>query len=58
MAPSRSWKRRARYFFDLFEMAQVSCLALGENGVIVEANLTAHAMLGAFKGGLVGEPFP
>jgi len=45
---------KARYF-DLFEMAPVGYLTLAENGVIVEANLTAAAMLGVAKGALVGE---
>ena len=46
---------KARYF-DLFELAPVGYLTLAENGVIVEANLTAASLLGVTKGALVNQP--
>jgi PAS domain S-box-containing protein len=46
----------ARYL-DLFEQAPVGYLSLGTDGVIVEANLTAAAMIGMNRGALIGLPF-
>jgi PAS domain S-box-containing protein len=45
----------ARYF-ELFELAPVGYLTLAENGVIVEANLTAASILGVTKCALVNQP--
>jgi PAS domain S-box-containing protein len=43
---------RARYF-DLYDLAPVSYVTLSEQGAILEANLTAAALLGAPRGALV-----
>lgn len=47
---------RARYF-DLYDLAPVGYCSVGEPGLIVEANLTATALLGVARGALVGKPF-
>lgn len=39
---------RARYF-DLFELAPVGYLSLGEGGKVLEVNLTAASMLGVTR---------
>ncbi|MBF0480394.1 MAG: PAS domain-containing protein [Desulfovibrionaceae bacterium] len=46
---------RARYF-DLFELAPVGYLTLGEQGLIVEANLSAATLLGLARGELIAQP--
>ena len=47
---------RARYF-DLYDLAPVGYFTLSEQGLILEANLTAAAMLGVGRGDLVKQPF-
>ncbi len=46
---------RARYF-DLFDLAPVGYCTLSEQGLVLEANLTAAAMLGTDRGALVKQP--
>ncbi len=46
---------RERYF-DLFELAPVGYCTVSEQGVILEANLTAAKLLGLAKGALVNQP--
>lgn len=47
---------RARYF-DLFDQAPVGYCILSEEGLILEANLAAAAMLGVTRDGLVKQSF-
>ncbi len=46
---------RARYF-DLYDLAPVGYLALSEQGLILEANLTAIVMLGVARNALLKQP--
>jgi two-component system cell cycle sensor histidine kinase/response regulator CckA len=46
---------RARYF-DLYDLAPVGYVTLSEQGLIIEANLTAASLLGLARGALVGQP--
>ena len=46
---------RARYF-DLYDLAPVGYLTVSEQGLILEANLTAAKMLGVTRGTLVKQP--
>ncbi len=46
---------RARYF-DLYDMAPVGYVTLSDQGLIVEANLTAATLLGAGRGALIKQP--
>ncbi len=46
---------RARYF-DLFDLAPVGYLLVRENGLILQSNLTAAAMLGEVRGVLTDRP--
>jgi PAS domain-containing protein len=46
---------RARYF-DLYDMAPVGYFTLSEQGLILEANLTAATLLGVPRGALVKQP--
>ncbi len=46
---------RARYF-DLYNLAPVGYLTIGQNGLVVEANLTAVSMLGCARGDLLKKP--
>ena len=46
---------RARYF-DLYDMAPVGYLTVGETGLILQANLTAAILLGMARGALTKQP--
>ncbi|OGV48144.1 MAG: hypothetical protein A2X49_16085 [Lentisphaerae bacterium GWF2_52_8] len=46
---------RARYF-DLYDLAPVGYCTISEQGLILEANLTAATMLGVARGALVKQP--
>ena len=46
---------RARYF-DLYDLAPVGYCTISEEGLILEANLTAATLLGVFRGALVKHP--
>jgi PAS domain S-box-containing protein len=46
---------RARYF-DLYDLAPVGYFTIGEQGLILEANLTAAKLLGVDRGALVKQP--
>ena len=46
---------RARYF-DLYDLAPVGYVTLSEQGMILEANLTAAGLLGVARGSLVKQP--
>ena len=48
--------QRARYF-DLYDLAPVGYLTISDKGLIVQANLTAAALLGAPRHTLTGRPF-
>ncbi len=52
---TRRDEARDRYL-DLYDRATVGYVAIGEEGVILEANLTAEEMLGVARGVLVGQP--
>jgi two-component system, cell cycle sensor histidine kinase and response regulator CckA len=47
---------RARYF-ELYDLAPVAYLTIGESGRILEANLTSVPLLGEVRSALVGRPF-
>jgi PAS domain S-box-containing protein len=47
---------RARYF-DLYDLAPVGYCTVSEQGLILEANLTAATLLGLARGELVGQPW-
>ena len=46
---------RARYF-DLYDLAPVGYFTVSEQGLILEANLTAASLLGVARGALVKQP--
>ncbi|MFH1135109.1 MAG: ATP-binding protein [Pseudomonadota bacterium] len=46
---------RAKYF-DLYDLAPVGYLTIGEKGFILEANLTAAALLGTARSALTAQP--
>jgi len=46
---------RARYF-DLYDLAPVGYCTLSQQGLFIEANLTAALLLGVARGALVGHP--
>ena len=50
-------KPRARYF-DLFDLAPVVYFTLGEQGLILEANITGAGLLGVERRDLIKQPFP
>jgi len=54
-AQARLEAGRARYF-DIFDLAPVGYCTLSENGLILEANLTAATLLGMARGALVNQP--
>ena len=43
-------------YFDLYDLAPVGYFSVSENGLILEANLTAAVMLGKERSHLVGQP--
>ncbi len=45
------------HYFELYDLAPVSYLTIGKPGLILEANLTAAALLGVTRGALVKQPF-
>ncbi|MEW6332923.1 MAG: PAS domain S-box protein [Thermodesulfobacteriota bacterium] len=47
--------QRERYF-NLYDLAPVSCFTVSERGMIIDANITAANMLGAVRGDLVKKP--
>ncbi|MEI9938270.1 MAG: ATP-binding protein [Pseudomonadota bacterium] len=47
---------RARYF-DLYDLAPVGYVTIGENGIVVEANLTAAGLLDATRSAIVKQPW-
>jgi PAS domain S-box-containing protein len=49
-------KERDKYS-DLYDFAPVSYFTINEKGIILEANLTAAAMVGVERGLLIGRPF-
>lgn len=48
---------RARYF-DLYDLAPVGYVTLSEEGIILEANLTAATLFGVAEGNFVKRPLP
>ncbi len=46
---------RARYF-DLYDLAPVGYLTLGESGVILQSNLAAASLFGIARGALINQP--
>jgi len=47
---------RARYF-DLYDLAPVGYVTIGENGIVLEANLTAAGLLDATRSTIVKQPW-
>jgi len=47
---------RARYF-DLYDLAPVGYLTIDENGIVLEANLTAAGLLDVARGAIVKQPW-
>ena len=47
---------RARYF-DLYDLAPVGYVTIGEKGIVLESNLTAAALLDATRSALVKQPW-
>ena len=47
---------RARYF-DLYDLAPVGYLSIGEDGMVLEANLAAASLLDVTRSGLVKQPW-
>ena len=50
-------KARNKYS-DLYDFSPLSYFTINEKGIILEANLTAAAMVGVERGLLIGRPFP
>jgi len=44
-------------YFDLYDLAPVSYITVGESGLVAEANLTAATLLGVVRSRLVKQPF-
>ena len=44
-------------YFDLFNLAPVGYVLVGEQGFLLEANLTAAVLLGSDRGALIRQPF-
>jgi len=45
------------HYFDLYDLAPVGYVTLGEQGMIRSANLTAATLLGVHRGALLDQPF-
>jgi len=48
-------RARARYF-DLYDLAPIGYLTIGEDGVVLEANLTAAGLLGVPRSAIIAQP--
>ena len=44
-------------YSDLYDFSPISYFTMNERGIILEANLTAAAMVGVARGSLTGRPF-
>ncbi|MBK8120022.1 MAG: PAS domain-containing protein [Sulfuritalea sp.] len=49
-------RARVRYF-DLYDLAPVGYCTVGEDGLILQSNLTFAGLLGVARGALIGQPF-
>ena len=55
LLPKELEASRARYFY-LYELAPVGFFTLSEQGLVLEANLTAATLLGVARGALLRQP--